>query len=183
MNNKMDPRVQFSALAGLLVLEQVPGVNKANWEPENDTAGGAGQDRTMYLYAPKSGLPDPKQTQVLLVLRDRNCECSAESLMKDLGLDTLAEEEHFILCFPNPTDEGWNYDNDPARDNDIDYLNRCFAAMKPGKVKVSGFNGKSKLWKVAEVRWVGDYSSDACEITPKFTDSGYVVGTLSNYDW
>ncbi|MBR4929022.1 MAG: hypothetical protein IKZ63_05905, partial [Oscillospiraceae bacterium] len=141
MNNKMDPRVQFSALAGQLVLEQVPGVNKANWEPENDTAGGAGQDRTMYLYAPKSGLPDPKQTQVLLVLRDRNCECSAESLMKDLGLDTLAEEEHFILCFPNPTDEGWNYDNDPARDNDIDYLNRCFAAMKPGKVRVSGFNG------------------------------------------
>ena len=141
MNNKMDPRVQFSALAGQLVLEQVPGVNKANWEPENDTAGGAGQDRTMYLYAPKSGLPDPKQTQVLLVLRDSNCECSAESLMKDLGLDTLAEEEHFILCFPNPTDEGWNYDNDPARDNDIDYLNRCFAAMKPGKVRVSGFNG------------------------------------------
>ncbi|MBO4441912.1 hypothetical protein J5834_07310, partial [bacterium] len=49
--------------------------------------------------------------------------------------------------------------------------------------QVSGFNGKSKLWKVAEVKWVGDFNSDACEITPKFTDSGYVVGTLSNYDW
>lgn len=141
MNDRMNPRTQFSKMAGQLVLEQVPGVNKANWEPENDTAGGAGKDRTMYLYAPKSGLPDPKQTQVLLVLRDASCECSAEALMKDLGLDKLAEEEHFILCFPNPTEQGWNYDNDPARDNDIDYLNRCFAAMKPGKVKVSGFNG------------------------------------------
>ncbi len=141
MNDKMNPRVQFSQLAGQLVLDQVPGVNKANWEPENDTAGGAGQDRTMYLYAPKSGLPDPKQTQVLLVLRDDSTEESAVRCMNELGLAALSEEEHFILCFPNPLDEGWNYENDPARDNDIDYLNRCFAAMKPGKVKVSGFNG------------------------------------------
>ena len=141
MNDKMNPRTQFSPLAGQLVLEQVPGVNKANWEPENDTAGGAGADRTMYVYAPKSGLPDPKQTQVVMVLRDATCECSAESIMKDLALDTLAEEEHFILVFPNPLESGWNYENDPARDNDIDYLCRCFAAIKPGKVKVSGFNG------------------------------------------
>ena len=49
--------------------------------------------------------------------------------------------------------------------------------------QVSGFNAKSKLWKVAEVQWVGDYSSDACTITPKFSDSGYVLGAVGTYDW
>ena len=49
--------------------------------------------------------------------------------------------------------------------------------------QVANFKGASTLWKVAEVKWVGDYSSDACEITPKFTDSGYVLGSVGTYDW
>lgn len=48
--------------------------------------------------------------------------------------------------------------------------------------QVGGFNGKSKLWKAAEVKWVGDYSSDECVITPKWNE-GYVLGTLGTYDW
>ena len=49
--------------------------------------------------------------------------------------------------------------------------------------QVSGFNGKNKLWKVAEVQWMGDPSSDACVITPKFTDLGYVLGSVDTYEW
>ncbi len=48
--------------------------------------------------------------------------------------------------------------------------------------QVGGFNGKSKLWKAAEVKWVGDYSSDECVITPKWNE-GYVLGILGTYDW
>ena len=39
------------------------------------------------------------------------------------------------------------------------------------------------LWKVAEVKWIGNYTSDACEITPKFSDSGYILGSVDTYDW
>ena len=50
--------------------------------------------------------------------------------------------------------------------------------------QVSNFNGKNKLWKVAEVQWVGDPSSDACVITPKFDEvTGYVLGTVDTYEW
>ena len=49
--------------------------------------------------------------------------------------------------------------------------------------QVENFNAESKLWKVAEIKWVGDDTSDACEITPQFTDSGYVLGTVGNYTW
>lgn len=42
--------------------------------------------------------------------------------------------------------------------------------------QVNNFKNKDDFWKVVEVKWVGDYSSDACELTPKWDDStGYVV--------
>ncbi len=49
--------------------------------------------------------------------------------------------------------------------------------------QVGGFSSAGKLWKVAEVKWDGGYTSDTCEITPKFSDSGYVIGSYSTYDW
>ena len=42
--------------------------------------------------------------------------------------------------------------------------------------QLSGFNKKKDFWKVAEIEWVGDVTSDACNIYPKFDDSGnYVI--------
>lgn len=44
--------------------------------------------------------------------------------------------------------------------------------------QVSGFTKSPYFWKVVEIKWVGDYASDACELTPKWNDStGYVVTT------
>jgi|GEM_PF-1897025 len=44
--------------------------------------------------------------------------------------------------------------------------------------QVSGFTKSPYFWKVVEVKWVGDYASDACELTPQWNDStGYVVNT------
>ena len=40
--------------------------------------------------------------------------------------------------------------------------------------QVNNFSTANDFWKVVEVKWVGDYSSDACELTPKWND-GYVV--------
>ena len=41
---------------------------------------------------------------------------------------------------------------------------------------VSGFNSKGDSWKVVEIKWVGNHSSDACELTVQWNDdSGYVI--------
>jgi hypothetical protein len=49
----------------------------------------------MYCYAPKNGCPDPKQCQVLMVLRDGSDEESAQKLLYELVLDRLAEDKNF----------------------------------------------------------------------------------------
>lgn len=141
MNDQMNELTQFSPYAGQLVLETVPGETSRKVEHENDVNAADGADRSMYVYAPASGCPDPKQNQVLMVLRNCTCENSARKVMEELGLDKLAEKEHFLLLFPNPTEEGWNYDNDPARDSDIDFLIRCFGVLRQSKSGVGGFNG------------------------------------------
>lgn len=50
--------------------------------------------------------------------------------------------------------------------------------------QLSGFKDENDSWKVVEIKWVGDYASDACELTPKW-DDGYVVNEAalpSSYD-
>ena len=141
MNDQMNELVQFSPLAGTLVLETVTGQTTNKIEYENDVRVVAGQDRTMFCYAPKSGCPDSKQTQVLMALREDDGESSAQEMLTRLKLDQLAEEEHFIILFPNPAEGGWNGSNDAARENDMDFLVRCFDVLKSGKTGVNGFNG------------------------------------------
>ena len=44
--------------------------------------------------------------------------------------------------------------------------------------QVSGFTKSPYFWKVVEIKWVGDYASDACELTPRWNEgTGYVVDT------
>lgn len=135
MFDAMEPLVQFSPLAGRLVEEIVPGEANTKAEFENDMAAANGTDRTMFGYAPLSGCPDSKQTQVLFVLRDGSGAASAQAVMDGLGLAQLAEEQHFLLLFPNPAAEGWN------SAGDIDFLSRCFAQLRGAKLGVNGFNG------------------------------------------
>ena len=76
-----------------------------------------------------------------MVLRDGDDLESARSMLTSLRLDELAEQEHFLVLFPNPTAQGWNYSEDAGRENDEDYLIRCFGALRTSKVGVNGFNG------------------------------------------
>ena len=52
MNDPMTPLVQFSAFAGVLTEEIVPGEANTKIEHENDVHADSGQDRTMFCYAP-----------------------------------------------------------------------------------------------------------------------------------
>ena len=132
---------RFSPFGGELIEENVLGANNTFVTAENSVYAEAGKDRTMYSYVPSSGCPDAKQCQVFMVLRNENTKESVETLMKELKLDQLAEERHFILLFPNPTDDGWNYEEDPKREDDLSFLVRCFAALPKSKGQVAGFNG------------------------------------------
>ena len=142
MNDKMNPLVQFSDYAGKLTGEIVHGKADIRREAENDVSAKSGQDRSLYFYAPKSGCPHAKQNQVLMVLRDDASEASAQKLLEELKLDELSEEEHFLVLFPDPQEGGWNYECDPDRDDDIEFLNRCFGMLRANKrIGVGAFNG------------------------------------------
>ena len=124
-----------------LFLQKVAGDISARREAENNVSASIGAERNMYAYVPRSGCPHPKQCQVLMVLRSGSDEASAREVMERLELDKLAEEKNFLLLFPNPGPDGWNYTADPARENDMDYLIRCFGVLKGSDLGVSGFNG------------------------------------------
>jgi hypothetical protein len=141
MNDRMNEVTVFSPFGGQLILEEVLGSNNEFKIPENSISTKKGSDRSMFSYVPLSGCYDAKQEQVLMVLRDENDEVSAVKLMKELKLDELAEEKHLILLFPNPSDQGWNYQGDVLREDDLSFLVRCFAALPKSKGKASGFNG------------------------------------------
>ena len=141
MRNDANPIVCFSPYGGTLVEEIVKGTTSGFLNPENDVDVSVSCDRSMYAYVPASGCPHPKQGQVLMVLRDEATEESAQALLDELGLAALAEDRHFVILFPNPQDGGWNYTCDPARDDDADFLVRCFAALPKSKGGVAGFNG------------------------------------------
>lgn len=141
MIDTFSERIKFSPFGGELILEEVKGTTNGNLNPENNVNTVTGQDRDMYSYIPKSGCPHAKQAQVFMVLRNCSSQESAEELMHTYKLDDLAEKYGFILLFPNPAEGGWNYAQDPERDNDIQYLVRCFAALPKSKGKVAGFNG------------------------------------------
>lgn len=141
MRDSMNRPENFSPYGGKLILETVKGATSGNLNPENDVVTTLGQDRDMYSYIPASGCPHAKQTQVFMVLRDSDTRESAEEVMERLNLKQLAEERHFILLFPNPLKDGWNYKDLSGRDDDKSFLVRCFAALPNSKGGVAGFNG------------------------------------------
>jgi len=141
MIDKMNELTQFSPHAGKLCLQSVAGDISGRREAENNAVAAVGSERSMYCYAPRSGCPDAKQCQVMMVLRDGSDEASAQELLNSLQLDTLAEEKHFLILFPNPKADGWNYGDAPARESDIDFFVRCFGILKDSEIGVSGFNG------------------------------------------
>lgn len=109
-----------------------------------------------------------------------------------LDIDNISQEgipENINLDNPNDGDTfriGVNYYGNSTTTTHPVINVYCGGTLKSTfgvEPQVSGFNGKSKLWKVAEVKWDGGYTSDACVITPKFSDSGYVLGTVTTYDW
>ena len=141
MLDRMNELTQHSPNAGKLVLQKVSGDISGRWEAENEAEAAKGSERAMYAYVPVSGCPHPKQCQVVMVLRNDSTEESAYQVMKQYGLDELAEDKNFLLLFPNPTEEGWNITDDPARESDIDFLIRCFGILKGSELGISGFNG------------------------------------------
>ena len=141
MLDRMNELTQHAPHAGTLFLQKVSGDISGRREAENDVNAAKGSERTMYGYVPVSGCPHPKQCQVVMVLRNEATEESAYNVMKMYGLDDLAEDKNFLLLFPNPTEDGWNVTDDPARESDIDFLIRCFGILKGSELGVSGFNG------------------------------------------
>ncbi|MBR5065917.1 MAG: hypothetical protein IKX09_06685, partial [Oscillospiraceae bacterium] len=141
MLDRMNELTQHAPHAGTLFLQKVSGDISGRREAENEANAARGSERTMYGYVPVSGCPHPKQCQVVMVLRNEASEESAYKVMKMYGLDDLAEDRNFLLLFPNPTEDGWNTTDDPARESDIDFLIRCFGILKGSELGVSGFNG------------------------------------------
>ena len=141
MIDNMNEIVAFSPFGGQLIREEVKGKQFNANVPENTIALKDGEDRDMYVYVPASGCPDAKQAQVVMFLREDAGEESARQALEEYNLARLAEEKHFVLVFPNPRPEGWNYDASPEKPDDVSYFSRCFMSLAKGQGKVGGFLG------------------------------------------
>ena len=187
----MNPLVQVSPAGGQLVYAPVAGTVGGAPNPENEVEAKEGAERSMYVYAPASGAPHPKQAAVLYVLRDGADEASARKTVAALALDVLAEANHLIVVLPNPAAGGWNYAQDPAREDDAAFLVRCFAALKGSPAKVSGFNGlmfhvgcspaaSAMVWTLAQT-----HPLDAAGVVIGAFPAGYAApeGTAEQVAW
>ena len=171
MIDNMNEIVAFSPYGGQLIREEVKGKQANANVPENTIKTQAGADRDMFVYVPASGCPDAKQGQVVFFLRQDASEESARKAMETYGLDKLAEEKHFVLAFPNPLPEGWNYEADPARDDDASFFARCFMALPKGKGRVGGFLGM--IFYIA-----ADEASGAMAMTVTAKDPVHAAGVM-----
>ena len=179
MNDPMNPLVQFSPYAGKLTEIEVPGVTSHKADFENDVAAASGESRTMWCYAPVSGCPDAKQTQVLFVFRDDSSRESAEKLLAGLGLEKLAEEEHFLILFPNPRPSGWSARIEFEHENDMDYVVRCFGFLRESPLRVNGFNGM--LYYLATTPASSAFLSDMIALHPAFVSAAMVTELPAGY--
>ena len=175
MNDPMNPLVQFSPFAGQLIEEIVPGKAENRVEFENDVRAASGSNRSMFCYAPVSGCPDAKQTQVLFVLRDDDSEESARRVLEELKLRDLSEQEHFLLLFPNPDKSGWR------AEQDIDFLVRCFGLLRGSRLRVGGFNGM--LYYLATTPAASALMADMIALRPAEVSAAMLSALPGNYQF
>lgn len=164
MNDTMNEITAFSPFGGRLVLEEVKGAQERANVPENSIETKAGDDRSMYVYVPASGCPDAKQTQVVMFLRDGADEASAQAVMKEYGLDALAEKEHFVLAFPNPRQKRLERKGRGRHGLSLPLL----MALPQGKGKVGGFIWNDLLYR----RFSVSRRTAACDERAKAPECG-----------
>jgi poly(3-hydroxybutyrate) depolymerase len=78
-------------------------------------------NRSMYLYFPEGSPRSAFKRACITILREENTEESVKALLQN-GLTAFAEKNNLILAFPNPTKQGWNYNKEEYRENDIEVL-------------------------------------------------------------
>ncbi len=96
---------------------------------------------------------------------------------ENINLDNPEPDDVFrvgVRYYPAPTTSN----NKPTHPVVNVYCGGTLKATYGVEPQVSNFNSKDDFWKVVEIKWVGDYLSDACELTPRWDDStGYVVNS------
>ncbi|MBR4532097.1 hypothetical protein IKO70_06795 [bacterium] len=80
------------------------------------------------------------------------------------------------------------YDYDPSSLETHPVINvYCGGTLKATygvEPQVTNFKNKNNFWEVVEVTWVGDYSSDACELNLKWNDGYIINSSMPSYtDW
>ena len=87
--------------------------------------------RQLYLYYPGEEKRTPFKRCSLTVLMDHVTRESVESVLRDWGLQALADAKELVLSFPVPTQSGWNAVLDPALPDDV----AAFTAFQDGMTK------------------------------------------------
>lgn len=169
----MNPIVQFSERSGHLVQYEVPGVLNTKPNPENEVYAADGAERKMYVYVPESGLPHPKQTQVLMIYQDSNDENDIVRTFQALGIAELSEKYNFIAVIPVPLCEGWVHD---SLESEHSFVVRCFGSLK-AKTGVSGFNGM--IYHLATTDASSQFVWQLSQISPLDTSAIMLKGASS----
>ena len=113
---------------------------------------------------------------------------SVVGVPENINIDNPNSGDRFrvgVNYYSNETADQWG--NDPITTHPLVniYCGGTLKATYGKNPQVSGFDDESEFWKVVEVKWVGGYDSDDCELTPKFNTStgAYIIGAVGTYDW
>lgn len=79
--------------------------------------------RGLYAYYPEGEMRNAYEITFVMLLREKGGEESAREILNTPELLALGDYHRFIICMPEPLEEGWNYTCDPKKHDDIADLN------------------------------------------------------------
>ena len=75
--------------------------------------------RSMYVLYPAGDRLSCYENTLITILREDDSDTLPKSLLVDADFCKLADQQRFLLLFPNPMDGCWNWELDPDQRDDL----------------------------------------------------------------
>lgn len=75
--------------------------------------------RSMYVLFPGGDRLSCYENTLITILRETDSDADIQALLADADFCKLADEQRFVILFPNPVNGHWNFDLDDAQRDDL----------------------------------------------------------------
>jgi len=75
--------------------------------------------RSMYVLFPDGDRLSCYENTLITILRESDSDADIQALLADVDFCQLADEQRFVMLFPNPVNGHWNWDLDEAQRDDL----------------------------------------------------------------